>query len=144
MEFLTELWLAILLSAVFVFIASTVLHMVLQTHKGDCKQMANESAVLDAMRSNGVQPGNYTFPWAGSMKEMGTPEMQEKVKSGPCGWLTVMPAADGWHLMQSLIWWFAYSLLVGTLVAYVGWHAIDPGDTYLEVFRITGVAASQL
>jgi len=46
MAFLTELWLPILLSAVFVFFASSVLHMVLPIHKSDSKQMVNEAAVL--------------------------------------------------------------------------------------------------
>lgn len=140
MAFLTELWLPILLSAVFVFVVSSVLHMVVPIHRGDCKQMPNEAAVLEAMRSNGVQQGNYTFPWAGSMNEMGTPEMQEKIKAGPAGWLTVVPAG-GWHLGKSLAGWFVFSLLVGFLVAYVGWHALTPGAAYLEIFRITGMAA---
>jgi hypothetical protein len=140
MAFLTELWLPILLSAVFVFIASSVLHMVLPIHKNDCKQMANEDAVLEALRSGGVQTGNYTFPWAASMKEMGSPEMMAKVKSGPCGFLTVLPPG-GWNLGTSLISWFVFSLVIGTLVAYLSWHALGAGAAYLDVFRITGMAA---
>lgn len=35
MAFLTDLWLPILLSAVFVFIASSISHMVLPFHKKD-------------------------------------------------------------------------------------------------------------
>lgn len=140
MAFLSELWLPILLSAVFVFIVSSVIHMVLPVHKADYKQMANEAAVLAAMKSNGVQPGSYMFPWGASMKEMGTPEMLEKLKTGPSGTLTVAPPG-GWNIGQCLVWWFAYSLLVGFLVAYLGWHALGPGAAYLEVFRITGVAA---
>ncbi len=36
---LTELWLPILLSAVFVFIVSSILHMVISIHKGDFKKI---------------------------------------------------------------------------------------------------------
>ena len=140
MALLTELWLPILLSAVFVFVASSILHMALPIHKSDCKQIANEAAVLEAMRSSGVQSGNYAFPWAASMKQMGSPEMTAKVESGPCGFLTVLPPG-GWHMGKSLVWWFVFSLIVGTLVAYLSWHALDPGAAYLEVFRITGMAA---
>ena len=68
MEFLTELWLPIVLAAVFVFIASSVIHMVLPIHKSDVKKMKNEDQVLEAMRANGVEPGNYMFPCAASMK----------------------------------------------------------------------------
>ena len=88
MDFLTELWLAILLSAVFVFIVSSVIHMALPVHKNDVRKMNNEDAILEAMRSNSVGPGAYMFPCAESMKAMGTPEMQEKLKKGPVGWLT--------------------------------------------------------
>lgn len=66
--------------------------------------------------------------------------MTAKVESGPCGFLTVLPPG-GWHMGKSLVWWFVFSLIVGTLVAYLSWHALDPGAAYLEVFRITGMAA---
>ncbi|MEE9129274.1 MAG: hypothetical protein V3T84_04600 [Phycisphaerales bacterium] len=140
MAFLTELWLPILLSAVFVFIVSSVIHMALPIHKGDYKKMKNEVAVLEAMRANGIEPGAYMFPCAGSMKEMGSPEMVEKLKKGPVGWLTVVPPG-GFNIGKSLVWWFVYSLIVGVLVAYVGWHGLGAGAGYLDVFQITGAAA---
>ena len=140
MAFLTELWLAILLSAVFVFIVSSVIHMVIPMHKGDYKKMKNEDAVLESMRADGVEPGQYMFPCAGSMKAMGTPEMKAKLEKGPVGWLTVLPPG-GMNMGKSLAGWFVYSLLVGVLVAYVGWHSLDRGAAYLAVFQITGAAA---
>ncbi len=140
MAFLTELWLAIVAAAVFVFVVSSVIHMALPIHKGDYKKMSNEDAVLEAMRANGVAPGCYMFPCAGSMKEMGTPEMVEKLKKGPVGWLTVAPPG-GFNIGKSLVWWFVYCLLIGVLVAYVGWHTLGPGAGYLTVFRITGAVA---
>ena len=140
MEFLTELWLPIVLSAVFVFIVSSVIHMALPIHKGDYKKMKNEHAVLESLRANGVEPGAYMFPCAGSMKEMGSPEMVAKRQAGPVGWLTVVPP-PGCSVGKSLIWWFVYCLIVGVLVAYVGWHSLGAGAGYLGVFRITGAAA---
>ena len=140
MAFLTELWLAILLSAVFVFIVSSVIHMVIPFHKGDYKKMKNEDAVLESMRANGVEPGQYMFPCAGSMKAMGTPEMKAKLEKGPVGWFTVLPPG-GYNMGKSLAGWFVYSLIVGVLVAYVGWHALGPDAAYLAVFQITGAAA---
>ena len=88
---LTDLWLPILLSAVFVFIASSILHMVIPIHKSDFKKMPGEEKVLAEMRSQSVQPGSYTFPCAGTMKNMGSPEMVEKFKLGPVGFVTVVP-----------------------------------------------------
>ena len=140
MEFLIELWLPILVSAVIVFIASSIIHMATPMHKGDCKKLANEDAVLDGLRSNGVQPGAYMFPCAGSMKDMGSPEMVEKLKRGPVGWLTILPPG-GFNLGRNLGLWFVFCLIVGFFSAYVGWHALEPGAHYRLVFRITGTAA---
>jgi hypothetical protein len=128
------------LSAVFVFIASSIIHMALPVHKGDFKKLKNEDAVREAMRTHGVEPGAYMFPRADSMKEMCTPEMVEKLKRGPVGWLTVLPPG-GFSIGRSLVWWFVYCLIVGVLVAYIGWHALGAGATYPAAFRITGAAA---
>ena len=124
----------------FVFIASSISHMVLPFHKKDYRKMNNEDTVLDALRASGVTPGTYPFPCAGSTKEMGTPEMVEKMKKGPLGFLTVLPPG-GFNMGKSLAWWFVYLLIVGVLVAYVGWHTLTAGADYLTVFRITGAAA---
>jgi len=140
MQFLSELWLPILLSAVFVFIVSSIIHMALPIHKGDVRKMKNEEAVLNALRSQGVGPGAYMFPGCNSMKEMGSPDLQAKLKTGPVGWLTVLPPG-GWNMNVSLMWWFVNCIVVGVFVAYLGWHAKSPGTTFLEVFRITGTAA---
>ncbi|MBI5865371.1 MAG: hypothetical protein HZB38_12855 [Planctomycetes bacterium] len=140
MTFLTELWLPILLSAVFVFIVSSVIHMALPIHKGDCRKMSNEDAVLESMRKNGIEPGAYMFPCAASMKDMGSPEMVEKLKKGPVGWLTVLPPG-GLNIGRSLACWFVFCLIVGVLAAYVGWHTLGAGAAYRAVFRITGAAA---
>ncbi|MHC4909560.1 MAG: hypothetical protein ACYTF9_07580 [Planctomycetota bacterium] len=140
MQFLTELWLPILLSAVFVFIASSVMHMVLPIHKGDHKKLPNEGQVLEAMRSSGVGPGVYMFPGCDTMKEMNTPEMAAKLKLGPVGWLTVIPNG-GWKMGTALTGWFIYSIVIGAIVAYIGWFAIGATGTYLEAFRVTGAAA---
>ncbi len=93
MTSLAALWLPIVLSAVFVFVVSSVLHMVVQWHKDDYRKLADEDGVLDAMRKLGVSAGQYMFPSAGSMKEFGTPEMQAKFKRGPVGTLIVRSPA---------------------------------------------------
>lgn len=140
MAFLTELWLPIVLSAVVVFVASSIIHMAIPIHKSDYKKMNNEASVLEAMRSNGVVPGMYMFPCAESMKDMGTPEMQAKMKQGPIGWMTVLPSG-GFNIGPSLIWWFVFSLIVGALTAYAGWYGLGASDDAMRVFRVTGVAA---
>ena len=43
-----ELWLPILLSAVGVFVVSSIVHMALGYHKSDCKGFPDEEALLEA------------------------------------------------------------------------------------------------
>ncbi|MCP4200989.1 MAG: hypothetical protein GY769_03555 [bacterium] len=62
MVYLTALWLPILLSAVVVFIASSILHMVLKYHRSDYSAMPGEDNVMAAMRSEKVSPGHYYLP----------------------------------------------------------------------------------
>ena len=69
MEFVSLLWLPILLSAVFVFIVSSLVHMVLGYHAGDYQKLPNEDATMDALRSLNIPGGHYTMPKASSMKD---------------------------------------------------------------------------
>ena len=80
---LAALWLPILLSAVIVFVVSSIIHMALPIHKNDYRKLPDEDKVLDALRSTGVTPGRwYIFPFC-THKEMKSPEVLEKFKRGP-------------------------------------------------------------
>ena len=60
---LTSLWLPILLSAVIVFVASSIMHMVLPYHKSDYRKLPDEDRVTDALRSAGRDPrARLLFP----------------------------------------------------------------------------------
>ena len=135
---LSALWLPILLSAVFVFVASSVLHMALQVHKKDFAKLPDEEQLLAALRAHGVKPGQYMFPCAGSMKEMGTPEMQAKFARGPVGNIVVV---RGVSIARSLAQWFVLSLVVSACAAYVAGLAFAPGTDGMLVFRVTSTAA---
>ena len=137
---LAGLWLPILLSAVFVFVASSVIHMMLPIHKKDWGKLVNEAEVLAALRKAGVTPGTYMFPCAGSMKEMATPEMVEKLNLGPVGHMTVLPNGP-WAMGKSLGQWFAFTVVIGLFVAYLGTLALPSGAGYEQVFRFTGTVA---
>ena len=56
MTALSALWLPILLSAVFVFMASSLIHMVLPWHKSDYPKLPNEQEVMDALRRSLFRP----------------------------------------------------------------------------------------
>lgn len=138
---ITALWLPIVAASVFVFVVSSIVHMVLGYHKSDYRKLPQEADVMEALRRAGVAPGpTYHFPHFDSMKEMGTPEAQEKCRRGPVGMLTIIPSgppAMGKHLGL----WFVYTLLVSFFVAYVTGRTQPPGAHYLAVFRVAGATA---
>lgn len=136
MEFLTELWMPIVASAVLVFIVSSILHMALPIHKSDHDKLADEDALMAFMREQGIRPGSYMFPCPSSMKDMGSPEMIEKYKQGPVAWMTVLPSGPP-QMGKSLVHWFLYSLLIGVFIAYIAWQGLEPGAEYMTVFRMT-------
>ncbi len=131
------LWLPILLSAVIVFIASSLVHMVFTYHRTDYAKLPNEDQVLNGLRSANLPPGEYLFPHAGSPAAMKSPEIQEKFQKGPVGFLTLVPS--GRPMMPKFFGqWFAYCLIVGVFAAYVAGRTLTPGAGYLPVFRIVG------
>lgn len=134
------LWLPILLSAVIVFVASSIIHMVLPVHKSDYRKLPDEEKILEAMRSAGVTPGRiYVFPF-GTHREMKSPEMIEKFKRGPVGLLTIRPSgAPG--LGKFLGQWFVYCIVVAIFTAYLTGRTRPAGTEYLEVFRVAGTTA---
>ena len=134
------LWLPILLSAVAVFILSSMIHMVLGYHANDYKGLPNEKQVLDDLRKLNIPDGNYSFPRANSMKEMGSSEFKEKVKQGPVGMITISKSGST-TVGKELIMWFIYSIIVGIFAAYVAGRALPAGAHYLQVFRFAGVTA---
>jgi len=139
MVHLLDLWLPIALSAVFVFVVSSVIHMCLPVHKGDFKKLPGEESILEAMRAQGVQPGEYMFPCAASMKDMCSPEMVEKLNRGPVGYLSVTRNGP-FSMGKSLLQWFLFSLLVGVFVAYIASIGLARGAATMEVFRLVASA----
>jgi len=135
-----DIWLPILLSAVFVFIASSVLHMLLPWHRSDHKKLPGEDAIRDAIRAQNPPTGLYFFPRASSMKDMSTPEMQEKFKEGPVGHVTIM--ADGPPTMgKSLMLWFLFSVVISVFAGYVTGMFNAAGAEYAPVQRAAGTIA---
>ncbi len=89
---LAQLWLPILLSAVFVFLASSVIHMAFTYHNKEYHGLGNEDEVRAVLRKANAAPGLYFIPYCADMKQMDTPEMKQKWAEGPNVMLTVSPA----------------------------------------------------
>ena len=134
---LASLWLPILLSAVFVFVVSSVIHMALPIHKNDYVGLPDEERVLEVLRAS-APPGQYRFPWAASMKECGTPEMKAKFQRGPIGTMVLL---SGMNIGKALGQWFVFCLVIGLFVAYVAHLCIPAGASGMLVFRVASACA---
>ena len=133
-----SLWIPILLSAVVVFVASFVLHMLLPIHRKDFSKVPSEDAAMDALRGLGIPPGNYMMPHAEGPSAMKDPAFIEKRNRGPVAILTVMGNPS---FGKSLVQWFLYTIVVGVVAAYVAGRALGPGAEGMEVLRFAGCTA---
>lgn len=136
---LASLWLPILLSAVGVFLASSILHMVLTYHNSDYKKLPSEGEIAESLRKYSIPAGKYFLPHAATGKERGSPAYQEKMKRGPVALMTFM---DGPANMGKLLFcWFLYCIAVSVFAAYIAGRALPPGAEGLEVLRFAGCTA---
>jgi hypothetical protein len=139
MTSLFALWLPVLVSAVIVFFASSLIHMVLPWHKSDFPKMSNEDQVMAALRPLGIPPGDYFFPRPADRNDMRSPAFAEKIRQGPVAVMTVMPAAMS--MGRNLAFWFVYCAVANFFAAYVASRALAPGADYPKVFQFVGATA---
>jgi hypothetical protein len=136
----TSLGIPILVSAVIVFIVSSIIHMVLPFHRKDFRKVPREDETLDALRRLNIPPGEYIVPHAGSPEGMKDPAFLEKMQKGPIAFLAISPGGPP-SLTNSLILWFIYSMVVSLFAGYITGRALGPGADYLAVFRFVGTTA---
>lgn len=137
---LASLWLPIVLAAVLVFVASSLVHMVLRWHAADYRPLTNEDEVRAALRKGTRGPGLYVVPHCADMKQMQSPEMQAKFSEGPIGYLFIAPTGlpkMGTHLGR----WIALTLVVAALAGYVASIGLPAGAAGMVVFRSVFVTA---
>ena len=133
-------WLAIVLSAVAVWIVSAIVWMVLPHHKKDYAALPDEGAAIAALKTQNVQPGRYNFPHLHSPADLKEEENRRKFEEGPAGFLTVLP--PGVPVMgKSMALQFVGYLVVSGFVAYVATRALPAGADYLQVLQIPGTVA---
>lgn len=135
---IASLWLPILVSTVAIWVASSIVWMVLPWHRKDYRPVNNEEAARNALK--GLAPGQYHVPYCASMKDMKNPEIQRKLQEGPVATVTVMPSGPP-SMGRMMTQWVLFLVFVGVLIAYVTTRTLAPGTEYLEVFRVAGVAA---
>jgi hypothetical protein len=137
---IAALWLPVLLSAVIVFIASSVIHMGPFWHRGDFAQMPREAEALAALRPLAIPPGDYFIPRPQGMEQMRSPEFKDKMKQGPVAVLTVMPNGP-LSIQRSLMQWFVFLIVVSIFCAYIAGRTLPPGTLYPRVFQVVGATA---
>ena len=137
---LTALLLPILLSAVIVFVASSIIHMFTPWHRGDYRWLPEEDRTMDLLRPLNIPPGDYLVPCPRGPEDMRSPAFAEKRKKGPVLVMTVIPGGP-MGMGAQLVQWFVYSVVVGIFAAYIAGRALPPGAHYLRVFRFAGATA---
>ena len=137
---IASLWLPILVSAVGVFILSSLIHMVLGYHQHDLRKLPKEDEIMAALRPFNIPPGDYGIPCAESMEGFKSPEFREKMKTGPVAFMTVIRAGD-YSMGSSMVLWFIYSLVVGVFAAYLSGVALPAGAGFKAILRFAGCTA---
>ena len=118
MNTLLHLWLPILLSAVVVFVISSLVHMVLKWHASDYSSVSNEDAIRAAINAGQPAPGRYVIPHCKDMKDMGSPEMLKKYQEGPVMHFTILPSGVP-AMGKYLGLWFVWSLVIAAVSAWL-------------------------
>ena len=136
-----SLWLPVVVSAVAVWLASSIVHMVLKYHKADYKGLGNEVSVAQELR--GTAPGIYPIPYCADPSQMKDPAVRKRYEDGPVGMLTVIPNGTP-NMGKYLGLWFVFCFLVSLVAGYVARHTLSPASSGLEVMRLTGTLAFNL
>ncbi len=134
MNEIAALWMPIVVSAVIVYFASSILWMATPLHKKDYMGLPDEGGILNLVK--GLTPGRYMFPWCG--KDWKDPAHQAKMNAGPWGTLIIPPERP--NFAKCLIAWFVHQVVLAVFIAYVAGHALPlhAKVEYLKVFQVVG------
>jgi hypothetical protein len=139
MEFVMVLWMPILVSGLAVFVMSALVWTALPHHRKEFGALANDDAVLSAIRGGNPAPGLYMTPHFKSAEERNSDAAKAKLQSGPMAFVTVLPGGNrpmGPMMVQSLV----VNLIIAMFVGYLAFHTVPAGAEYMPVFRVAGTA----
>jgi hypothetical protein len=118
-------WLTILLSAVAVFVASSLIHMLFKWHNRDYRKLPNEDAVRAAINAGQPGPGLYVLPHYLDARECSAEEAQAKFREGPVGKL-MLRRPGAMSVGPMLLQWFGLNLVVALVAACMAIGAMSP------------------
>ncbi len=146
MDFLTQLWLPILVAGVVVWIASAVAWMAIGHHTKDRDPIPDgrEQELMDAVSRLNIRPGSYGFPDFFQCKDKNIPAaerkqaMKELYNRHPQGLLRVWaPINMGRNMALTALFYLVTSAVIG----YLAWAALPQGTPFAKVFQVVGTAA---
>lgn len=154
MDFITQLWLPILVSAFGVWLFSAIAWMMVGHHKKDRDPLPDERAFMDAVVRMGIQPGNYGFPDFCQHDNLPRSERMDALRklydTRPQGLLRVWAPMN---MGTAMLVTFAFYLVTSTVIAYLGWAALPHGtgplagvvtmsrsELFWKVFQVLGTA----
>ena len=140
MHELPALWLPILVSAVGVFIASSLIHMVFKWHNSEYRPVANEDAVADALRAGNPTPGMYHIPHCTDMKDLQKEEMKAKFRRGPIALITVVKSGEP-TMGKQLLGWFILNIVVSAFGALLAVQSFGLGASPHAAGHLAGMLA---
>jgi hypothetical protein len=134
------LLLASLLSAVLVFLVSSIVHMATPWHAGDFQKVPDEDGVMAALRPFKLAPGAYAMPRPANMKDMGSEAFKAKARLGPIAMIHVSPSGQT-GMGKQLGLWFLYSIVVALMAGYVASRGLSVGAPFMGVLEFVGTVA---
>ena len=126
MHAIASLWLPVLVAAIAVFLASSLVHMVLRWHHNDYQRIGNEDAVRAALREGGSGPGQYMTPWCEGMKAANQEPMLSKFREGPIATITLMKTGKP-DMGPMLARWFLLNLVLAAAIGAIVLQVYGPG-----------------
>ncbi len=130
-----SVWLAVVVSALAVWIASALIHMVLGYHRADYRGFSNEDEVRAAIRKGNPAPGYYCLPHVPDMKRLAEPAVKAKFVEGPRALVALVPSGPP-TMGKELGMWLVLNLVVAFLVGYVARMTLSPGSDPMAVLRL--------
>ena len=140
MSAISQLWLPIIATAIFIFIASSLIHMVFKWHNSDYQKVSNEDDVRAAIRAGSPPPGQYVLPHCVDMKDMADPAMIKKFTDGPVAFITIRPNAAP-AMGGTLVQWFIFTLVIALIAATVAVDAFGIKGDSRSAAHLVGVVS---
>ena len=140
MQFLIDLWLPIVLTAVALFVLSSLAWTVLPHHTGDFKEIPDPDAWREALAKQGVTSGSYMYPFTEDRAQMKSDDFKQRYTDGPWCLLTAWPARP--NMPRNMLVTLLYFGVVAILIAYVTYEARPLGASFAEVFQVSFTAGA--